>query len=269
MSTWLHNLPIIWMAVVVFGVCYLVAAVVFFGVSLLGRSRMGPAFRGFSPGMLSPLGIIFGLLVAFIAAQVWGDVEHARVAVDREASALRSAVLLADSFSAEADTHLRQLVRRHIDFAVSEEWPQMANQSATLHLISPGLAEALQYAISLEPKGAGQVTAQRELIAALETALQARRERIILSRSNVNWVKWTCVFAQALFVIIAIAFVHIDSRGASAIAIALFATGFAVSVLLIASHDCPFTGQISIKPDVLLQVKPEEYSIRIEKSQNP
>jgi hypothetical protein len=264
MSTWLHNLPIFWMAFFVFGACYLMAAVVFFAVSMLGRSRMGPAFRGFSPGMLSPLGIIFGLLVAFIAAQVWGDVEHARVAVDREASALRSTVLLADSFPAEADTHLRQLVRRHIDFAVSEEWPQMANQSATLHLTSPGLAEALQYAISLEPKGAGQITAQRELIATLEVALQARRERIILSRSNVNWVKWTCVFAQALFVIIAIAFVHIDSRGASAIAIALFATGFAVSVLLIASHDCPFTGQISIKPDVLLQVKPEEYSIRIE-----
>jgi hypothetical protein len=269
MSTWLHNLPIFWMALFVFGACYAVAAIVFFIVSMLGRSRMGPSFRGFSPGMLSPLGIIFGLLVAFIAAQVWGDVEHARVAVDREASALRSAVLLADSFPVEADTHLRQLVRRHIDFAVSEEWPQMANQSATLHLSSPGLAEALQYAISLEPKGAGQITAQRELIATLETALQARRERIILSRSNVNWVKWTCVFAQALLVIIAIAFVHIDSRGASAIAIAIFTTGFAVSVLLIASHDCPFTGQISIKPEVLLQVKPEEYSIRIEKSLNP
>jgi hypothetical protein len=269
MSTWLHNLPIIWMAIVVFGLCYMVAAVVFFAVSRLGRSRMGPAFRGFSPGMLSPLGVIFGLLVAFIAAQVWGDVERARVAVDREASALRSAVLLADAFPSEADTHMRQLVRRHIDFAVSEEWPQMANQSATLHLTSPGLAEALQYAITLEPKGSGQTTAQRELIATLETALQARRERIILSRSNVNWVKWTCVFAQALFLMIAIALVHIDSRGASAVAIAVFATGFAVSVLLIASHDCPFTGQISIKPDVLLQVKPEEYSIRIEKPLNP
>jgi len=269
MSTWLHDLPIFWMALFVFCACYAVAAVVFFAVSMLARSRMGLAFRGFSPGMLSPLGIIFGLLVAFIAAQVWGDVEHARVAVDREASALRSAVMLADSFPVEADTHLRQLIRRHIDFTVSEEWPMMANQSATLHLTSPGLAEALQYAISLEPKGAGQITAQRELIATLETALQSRRERIILSRSNVNWVKWTAVCAQALFVIIAIAFVHIDSRGASAIAIALFATGFAVSVLLIASHDCPFTGQISIKPDVLLHVKPEEYSIRIEKSLNP
>jgi hypothetical protein len=37
----------------------------------------------------------------------------------------------------------------------------------------------------------------------------------------------------------------------------IFATGAAVSVLLIASHDRPFSGEISVKPDVLLQVRPE------------
>jgi hypothetical protein len=260
MSNWLHNLPIIWMAIVVFGVCYFVAAVVFFAVDALGRSRSGAAFRGLSPGMLSPLGVIFGLLVAFIAAQVWNDVEHARLAVDREASSLRTAVQLAGVFPHDVDTHLRQLVRRHIDDAVSQEWPRMADQSATVHVTAPALAEALQFALTVDPKTPGQTTAQKELASTLESALQSRRERIILSRSNVNWVKWTCVFAQALFVMIAIAFVHIDNRGASAVAIALFTTGFAVSVLLIASHDCPFTGDISIKPDVLLQVKPDENS---------
>jgi hypothetical protein len=35
---------------------------------------------------------------------------------------------------------------------------------------------------------------------------------------------------------------------ASAIAMGLFATGVAASVLLIAAHDRPFTGQISIGP---------------------
>jgi hypothetical protein len=41
------------------------------------------------------------------------------------------------------------------------------------------------------------------------------------------------------------------------IAMGLFATGVAVSVLLIASHDRPFTGEISVGPDPLLQVLPE------------
>ena len=34
-------------------------------------------------------------------------------------------------------------------------------------------------------------------------------------------------------------------------------TGVAASVLLIASHDRPFTGEISVGPDPLLQVMPE------------
>jgi hypothetical protein len=37
----------------------------------------------------------------------------------------------------------------------------------------------------------------------------------------------------------------------------IFATGIAVSVLLIAAHDRPFTGQISVGPDPLLQLLPK------------
>ncbi|WP_283807623.1 hypothetical protein [Bradyrhizobium lablabi] len=37
----------------------------------------------------------------------------------------------------------------------------------------------------------------------------------------------------------------------------LFATGVATSVLLIAAHDRPFTGQISITPEPLLQIMPD------------
>ncbi len=70
-------------------------------------------------------------------------------------------------------------------------------------------------------------------------------------------MKWSCLLAQALFLTVAIALVHSRNPGAAAIAIAIFATGFATSILLIASHDHPFAGQFSIKPDVLLQVKPD------------
>jgi hypothetical protein len=42
----------------------------------------------------------------------------------------------------------------------------------------------------------------------------------------------------------------------------LFATGVAASVLLIAAHDRPFTGQISIGPEPLLQIMPGESTNR-------
>jgi hypothetical protein len=42
----------------------------------------------------------------------------------------------------------------------------------------------------------------------------------------------------------------------------LFATGLAASVLLIAAHDQPFTGQTSISPEPLLQIMPDEPASR-------
>ena len=65
------------------------------------------------------------------------------------------------------------------------------------------------------------------------------------------------MFAQAVSALVAIAMVHSDNRGGAAIAMGIFATGVAVRGLLIVSHDRPFTGEISVKPDVLLQVRPE------------
>ena len=66
-------------------------------IALAGGTR-GSAFKAISPGLLPPMGLIFGLLVGFLAAQVWRDGERAQTAVNREASALRSVVLLSAQF---------------------------------------------------------------------------------------------------------------------------------------------------------------------------
>ena len=38
----------------------------------------------------------------------------------------------------------------------------------------------------------------------------------------------------------------------------VLATGIAVSIVLIASHSGPFSGQISVRPDLLMQVMPSQ-----------
>jgi hypothetical protein len=68
MNDWLHNLPVVWMALVVFGFTYLVAAAIYAVVTVLAVDEQARSFKAISPGMLPPLGIIFGLFVAFTAA---------------------------------------------------------------------------------------------------------------------------------------------------------------------------------------------------------
>jgi hypothetical protein len=257
MSDWLHSLPVVWMALLVFGVTYFITAAIYAVVATLAVGDRARSFKAVSPGLLPPLGIIFGLFVVFTASQVWTDNEKAKAEIDREASALRSVVILAASFSREYEVQIRELIRRYITDAATQEWPMMSHRAATLRAIPGVLAEALHATLAVMPSSEGQKTAQREIATALETALDARRQRIIVSQSQVNLLKWSCLFMQAVCALVAIAMVHSDNRLASLIAMGIFATGVAASMLLILAHDRPFTGEISIKPDPLLQVMPE------------
>ena len=61
--------------------------------------------------------------------------------------------------------------------------------------------------------------------------------------------------------LVAIAKVHSDNRLTCAIALTLFATGIALSLLLIAAYSRPFTGEISVGPKLLKQVITSESAI--------
>src|SRR5215475_38249 len=125
MTNWLYNLHIGWMALFIFTATYCVAAAVYWIVTRLAVDERARAFKALSPGMLPPLGIIFGLLVGFIAAQVWSDFERAKVAVANEATALRAVVLLSEAFPQDQQVRCGAFINRHIDLAATEEWPEM------------------------------------------------------------------------------------------------------------------------------------------------
>jgi multisubunit Na+/H+ antiporter MnhB subunit len=256
MNDWLHNLPIVWMALLVFGLTALVTAAIYVVVMVLSVGERARSFKAVSPGLLPPLGILFALFVAFTATQVWTDNDKANSVVDREASAIRTVVILSAAFPGEPETRLRNLIRSYVADAIAQEWPMMAHRTATLQVIPYSLAEALQLTLTLTPSSQGQQTAQREITTSLENALDARRQRIIISQSEVNWVKWLCLGLQAVCALLAIAMVHSDNRLATAITMGLFGVGVAVSLLLILAYDRPFTGELAVSPNPLLQVMP-------------
>jgi len=257
MSDWVHSLAIVWMALLVFGLTALVTAAIHIAVAVLSVGERARSFKAVSPGMLPPLGILFAVFIAFTASQVWNDNDRASSVVDREASALQAVVFLAAAFPGEPEARLRSLISSYVKDAVAQEWPKMAHRTATLRMIPSSLAEALQLTLALTPSNQGQQTAQREITTALENALDARRQRIIVSRSAVSWLKWLCLCLQAACALLAIAMVHSDNRLASAITIGLFGIGVAASLLLIIAYDRPFIGELSVGPARLLQAMPE------------
>jgi len=258
MGDWLLQLPVLAMGAIILALTYAGTAAIYWSVTWLARDeRTRAGFKAISPGMLPPLSVVFALLVGFLAAQVWSESERANAAVNREASALRDAVLISSALPPQTETQFRQLIRAYIQNMVTREWPAMARGDVTLTLAPPRLTEAFRLALSLPATTPGEQAAQRALATSLQTVFDLRRERIILSRSSVNWVKWAVLLGQAALMMVAIAMVHCDNRLANKIILGIFATSVAVALVLVASHSRPFTGQISVRPTYLLQVMPE------------
>jgi uncharacterized protein DUF4239 len=255
MGDWLLNLPVPWMTLFIFLITYLIAGSIGFVVATLAVNERAKGFKAVSPGVLPPLGILFALLVGFIAVEVWGNFDKAKGAVTTEASALRAVVLLAGAFPDEQRTRIYALVNRHIDESVNKEWPEMAQQRATLATLPTALIEALHDTLALKPTDDSQRAAQPEMLKELHNALDARRQRIVISESSLGTVKWVGILLQALCTLVAFAIVHSDNRLARTIALTLCATGIALSVLMIAAYSRPFT---SIGPELLKQVTASE-----------
>ncbi len=128
MSDWLHELPVPVMALVIFGFTYLLTWAIQACVAALAARGLDKSFKAISVGMLPSLGIIFGLFVAFTAAQVWSDNDRASAAISREASALRSILVFDASFPSEPQAGLNDLVRDYVRQTADVEWPMMAHQ---------------------------------------------------------------------------------------------------------------------------------------------
>ena len=138
----------------------------------------------------------------------------------------------------------------------------MAHHRATLSTLPTALIEELHDTLVLKPTDDSQRTAQVEMVKALHTALDARRQRIIISESSVGTVKWLGILLQALCLLVAVAVVYSDNRLTCAITLSLFATGIALSVLLIAAYSRPFNGGgYFVAPELLKQVIASEATV--------
>jgi hypothetical protein len=245
-------------ALFVFGLTYVLAATVFCLATILSRRSVAQDLKAVvAVTLTTPLGVILGLLIVFLAARVWANLERANQYVGQEAGALRETVLLADALPPDVRTRVREAVQRHLRLIESEEWPAMASGQATLQSIAVGLAEAMTEVLSFAPTQANQRLAQERALVAIELALDARRNRVRLSQAEIAPIQWTAIIVLAMLILVTIALVHIDKRLAMAIGMFIFSTAIATCLVLLMVYDRPFgAGGSTVTPAVLRAVMP-------------
>lgn len=199
--------------------------------------------------MLSGILLPTGMVIAFVAADVWKMEERGRAAVEQEATALSDAVRVTRYIEADAATTLRTDIRNYIRAVVDDEWPALG-RSGMSQRAEAELEALVVHAVQLEhssPLISDTIAAQelRKYAARIELA---RDERLRIAETRVMSQKWTAVLCLLFVSACVLAEMHLADRRMLAVAMALFSVGFGVTIFLISSYDRPFTGKTSIRP---------------------
>lgn len=240
MFQWIESHHSAVIALILFAFWYGLAAVILFVVATIEQRSALAHLKPTTPSMLTPLSLVAGLLIAFLAARVWANLDHANAYVANEASALRESVMLSESLPPGVRAEVNNGIADYLTFVYSWEWPLMAKGKANLHDLPPDLPQTIAGLLAFSPLTPGQGIAQKRAVVAIERALAARRSRILLSESAIGSLQWIAVIVLCALVLVTIAMVHVDTPITCAINLFVFATAIAVCLLILMVNDRPY-----------------------------
>ena len=110
MLLWTESQSTSIIALIVFSAAYLSAALIFCIAAFLSQRPIAKHLQPITPSILSPLGTILGILIAFLAVRVWANLDHARDYVGREVSSLREVVMLANFLCEDVSARVREAI---------------------------------------------------------------------------------------------------------------------------------------------------------------
>ncbi len=258
MVPWIESQNTAVIAALVFALSYLLAALIVMAGVLISRRRIAAELKATTPTMLTPLSVIAGLLIAFLAARVWSNVDHARTDLAQEANALRTTMLFSGSLTGTTPTSVREAIGRYLHFVETEDWPAMARGDADLRHVPPDISDAMAALLSHMPSTPGHQIAQQRAVIAMEQALQLRRDRILLSKAAIAPLQWYVIIVLFALILLTIAMVHVDRPATVAINLFLYATAVAACLVLLMVNDRPFAaGGITLQPEALQAITPD------------
>lgn len=228
-----------------YGYAFLAVAGTFMAVALiqwlLQYSRWAPwarSLQGVAPPFINIVGVLFGLTLAFLANDTWSAHDRAMQAVYKEADALHSVAALSETLPEAIRKRLQAALRGYAE-ASGDEWPLLARRSESPTVVER--ADALLVLLASREMGQAVGENVQALMLHKASALRDYRDqRIALSQTHVNPLKWLGMAFLGLLTLLSIAVVHVDKPRAAFVSILLFALAAAPTAAIVLIQGNPF-----------------------------
>lgn len=204
------------------------------------------SFGGIVPPFFVAPAIVFSLMMAFLASDVWErDRLTSHVVLD-ERDAVK-AVYEVSAMTGPTMPKLRTAARDYVASVLHDEWPNMRHQRE-----APETGAALDVLLRLaaDPAIAQQTgqTVHGALLGAALRIVAARSSRLALSTDQADQYKWSVVLMLAVFAQIGVAMVHLDRARPQIMALLVFTASAVTALGLIAICEEPFHGAHQVSP---------------------
>lgn len=246
MIAWLESLPTVLTGIVVVGGFVLTTMVLGYLVSALTPKEIRAAHTDRAGFILAVIGVIYAVLLAFVAIGVWERFEAAEERSYDEARALATIYRGAENFPHGAA--LRSLIKVYAQSIVDVEWPDMRNGEKT------SISDALMERIGRDVRGLavtspGLQNLQARMLVALETAWNDRQARLTIDFIGINPIMWMVLIVGAY---VTVAFTYLfgwDATVMQQLMIGGLSLMIGLVIFLVMALDFPFRGSIAVGPD--------------------
>lgn len=241
------------------GILVVVAAalVSVIGVVLVRRVVPLPALESLTEvagAMYAVVGGVYAVLLAFVVVVVWERHTTAETRAEQEANAVGDLFRAAQAFPEAARDSLNRALDRYAGAVIEDEWDSMARGRPSA-AAAQAYAELWRSYIRLEPRGQREALWYGTSVQQLDELGDARRLRLLSSRTRVPGVMWGVLLVGGA-IMIAFGFLFgTKTVAAQALMVAVVSITVALVLLLIWVLQHPFSGVARLDPVAFEQVR--------------
>lgn len=194
------------------------------------------------------LGVVFGVLLAFVFSEAWGEYNEAALAIDLEVSAMHGTAVIAATLPPAYADSILSAEQAYLQSVVDDEWPVLAAHRTENINTDRKLEALVARAANLQLNAAGEQDKKASLLSLLGKAHEQRETRIFQADSGIPGALWCVLISLTVVLTLFVAFAAIQYMAIAIIISVCFAAGIVAILVMARLLDYPFEGALALEP---------------------
>lgn len=221
-----------------FVLLYLIAAFIVWLTHLSPARDFFASCIGIAGPFFASVAVLFGLFAAFLANDVQQENDELKAAVFREADGVRTIMRLGEGLG-RSGAPVSKAAADYVRSVLDNEWVTMQRRDAAPEDLT-ALRHLTQTILATDVTATTPPAVHQAMLEGLVQVRQSHLERLTLSHDAADRLDWYAMLVLGILTQLAVAVVQLEKLRPQALALFVFTTAFAATVVLIGLADRSF-----------------------------